>query len=85
MLFHYDGRTPPAAFCMRNTPMPLSIAFVDAAGGARVDRRHGAVPPTRRCPTYPAAGPYRYAIEVPQGRLPDVGIVAGATITPRTA
>ena len=59
-------------FCMRNTPTPLSIAWVAADGDGRVDHRHGAVPRTATsCPTYPPDGPYRYAIEVPQGDLDD--------------
>ena len=29
----------------------------------------------QNCPTYPAAGAFRYAVEVPQGRLPDIGVV----------
>ena len=33
-----------------------------------------------QCPTYPAAGPYRIAIEVPQGGLPRLGIGPGATV-----
>ena len=64
---------------MRNTPIPLSIAWFDADGALRVDRRHGAVratAPTAR-PTRPT-GPYRYALEVPQGDLDDLGIGPGA-------
>ena len=68
-------------FYMRNTPMPLSIAWIDAAGGlvstvdmAPCEDREG-------CPTYPPGGPYRMAIEVPQGRLADLGITPGAKVT----
>ena len=68
---------------MRNTPMPLSIAFIDVNGGLVSSTDMEPCPDQEGCPTYPAAGPYRYAIEVLQGRLPDFGIVEGATITPR--
>ena len=80
MVFVYDEDTT-GAFWMRNTPMPLSIAYVDAGGAAGVDHGHGAVPRTRRTArSYPAAGPYRYAVEVPQGRLDDLGITASARL-----
>ena len=52
-------RTSTSGFYMRNTPMPLSIAWFDADGAvvstadmAPCDDRDG-------CPLYPAAGPYR--------------------------
>ena len=78
MVFVYDEDTT-GAFWMRNTPMPLSIAYFDAGGRLVSTHRHGAVPRTRRTarPTRPT-GPYRYALEVPQGRLDDLGITASA-------
>ena len=33
------------------------------------------------CPSYPPAGAYRFAIEVPQGRLADLGISADSRVT----
>jgi hypothetical protein len=32
------------------------------------------------CRLYPAARPYRFALEVPQGDLPKLGLVEGATL-----
>ena len=32
------------------------------------------------CPTYAADGPYRYALEVPQGGLPRLGIGPGTRL-----
>jgi uncharacterized membrane protein (UPF0127 family) len=68
-------------FYMRNTPTPLSIAWIDSAGGvvsiadmAPCEDRDG-------CPTYQPGGPYRTAIEVFQGGLPALGITTGATVT----
>ena len=68
------------AFYMRNTPTPLSIAWV-AADGRLVSTADMAPCADRDdCPTYPPAGPYRTAIEVFQGGLDDLGITEGATI-----
>src|SRR5581483_9466003 len=62
MLVRFDADTN-LRFYMRNTPMPLSIAFiaadghgVSAADMAPCEDRDG-------CPLYAAAGPYRIAIE----------------------
>jgi uncharacterized membrane protein (UPF0127 family) len=79
MLFRYSAPvTQP--FFMRNTPMPLSIAFIDGAGRlvsavdmAPCEDRDG-------CPNYPPAGPFKTAIEVTQGALPLFGIEPGATV-----
>jgi uncharacterized membrane protein (UPF0127 family) len=79
MAFLYDEDVRNGFF-MRNTPTPLSIAWIDATGAivSTVDM----VPCEDRddCPRYDPAGPYRSAIEVFQGRLPDLGIAPGATV-----
>jgi uncharacterized membrane protein (UPF0127 family) len=68
-------------FYMRNTPMPLSIAWI-AADGAVVSTADMAPCEDRGgCPTYAPEGPYRYAIEVPQGRLDDLGITGSSRVT----
>lgn len=80
MVFQFpDVTTGP--FYMRNVPVGLSIAwfgadgrFVSATDMAPCENRDG-------CPTYTAAAPYRYAIEVLQGGLDDLGIGEGSTIT----
>ena len=36
------------------------------------------------CPLYPPGGPYRYAVEVAQGGLPDIGLTGAAALTPGT-
>jgi uncharacterized membrane protein (UPF0127 family) len=76
MLFRYDHDIDPAkeAFWMRNTPMPLSLVYLDNAGN--VVSTADMVPCGDRpdCASYPAAGTYRTAIEVPQGNLTRLGI-----------
>jgi uncharacterized membrane protein (UPF0127 family) len=79
MLFRFDGDSNDQ-FYMRNTPMPLSIAFVAADG--KVISTTDMAPCADRpgCPLYSAAAPYRTAIEVPQGQLQHLGIDTGATV-----
>lgn len=79
MLFEFPGEVE-GSFWMRNTPQPLSIAYFDAAGDlvSTTNMRPCGDDPT--CPGYPADGPFRFALEVPQGRLPDVGVVGAATL-----
>jgi uncharacterized membrane protein (UPF0127 family) len=67
-------------FWMRNTPMPLSIAYLAADGEIVSTADMEPCEDSPDCPSYPADGPYRTALEVPQGRLDDLGVVAGATV-----
>lgn len=82
MAFLYDTDVTNQ-FYMWNTPTPLSIAWI-AADGAIVSTADmapcvdGTDPAA--CPRYPPAGPYRTAIEVVQGNLDDLGIIAGAHV-----
>jgi uncharacterized membrane protein (UPF0127 family) len=79
MLFRSDSDTDES-FWMRNTPMPLSIAYVGHTGTlvSTADMQPCADSPD--CELYPPAGPYRLAIEVPQGKLGALGIAEGATV-----
>lgn len=61
-------------FFMRNTPMPLSIAFLDADGGLVSATDMEPCEDRDGCPTYGADGPYRLAVEVPQGQLAALGL-----------
>jgi uncharacterized protein len=72
MLFVYP-RPRPLSFWMRNTLVPLSIAFIDASGTiVRIsdmkprDERH-----------VPSDWPALYALEVPQGWFDSVGVSIG--------
>lgn len=80
MLFHFHDDVQEN-FWMRNTPMPLSIAYVNKDGGIVSTADMAPCGDSPDCPNYPPAGPYRFTIEVPQGRLDDLGIVEGAKIT----
>ncbi len=79
MLFVFAEDTT-TGFWMHNTPMPLSIAYLDAGGELVSTADMAPCPDTSDCPRYEAAAPFRYAVEVPQGRLDDLGIVPGATV-----
>lgn len=72
-VFDYSGRH---CFWMRNTPLPLSIAFIDDAG--RIANLADMQPHTEtlHCP----ASAIRYALEVSQGGFQQRGIVPGARV-----
>jgi len=75
MLFVFDD-TGRHCFWMRNTPLPLSIAFIDDAG--RIVNLAEMQPhtDTLHCP----ASAIRYALEVPQGGFQQRGIGPGAQV-----
>jgi len=81
MVFRFPEEVT-TAFWMKDTPLPLSIAWFDASG-AFVSSSD--MPPCpdgeQRCPTYRAAAPYQTAIEVPMGELPALGLVDRSRIT----
>lgn len=79
MLFKFASDTN-SAFYMKDTPLPLSIAFFDASGQfvSTADMTPCIDQPS--CPTYSAARPYRWALEVPQGALPRLSIGPGTRL-----
>jgi uncharacterized membrane protein (UPF0127 family) len=79
MVFVYPEDST-GGYWMRNTPMPLSIAYLDAGGRIVSTADMSPCGDRRDCPVYPAAGPYRYAVEVPRGRLDDLGLTGRARI-----
>jgi uncharacterized membrane protein (UPF0127 family) len=80
MVFLYP-RDVAEAFWMKNTLVPLSIAFVGADG--RVVSVAEMTPcQADPCPTYPPAGRYRYAVELAAGAFADAGVGAGARVVP---
>jgi len=80
MAFVYDEDVQNA-FYMRNTPTPLSIAWIAADGSVVTITDMEPCEDRDGCPSYPPSGPYRYAIEVPQGDLPALGITESSTVT----
>jgi uncharacterized membrane protein (UPF0127 family) len=81
MLFQFDS-DGTGGFWMKNTRLPLSIAYLAADGSIVSTADMEPCPDSaERCPGYPPDGPYRYAIEVVQGRLDDVGLEGDARLT----
>lgn len=70
MLFVMD-EIVRSAFTMRDTLIPLHIAFF-AEDGALVDLLEMTPCEAEPCPTYQPSGFYRYAVEVPLGRFHDL-------------
>ena len=68
------------AFYMRNTPTPLSIAWIAADGSVVTIADMEPCEDRDGCPSYAPSGPYRYAIEVPQGDLPALGITESSNV-----
>jgi uncharacterized membrane protein (UPF0127 family) len=64
-------------FYMKDTPMALSIAWF---GGSGQFVSSADMAPDRDQPVYYAAAPYRYAFEVPQGELAELGVGEGTTL-----
>ena len=70
------------SFWMKDTVLPLSIAWIDSAGGVVTTADMNPCPAgTANCPQFSASRPYRLAIEMAQGRLQDWGIGPGTTVT----
>jgi uncharacterized membrane protein (UPF0127 family) len=68
-------------FYMRNTPTPLSIAWIAADGSVVTIADMAPCEDRDGCPTYAPDGPYRYALEVFQGGLPALGITEASKVT----
>ena len=75
MVFEFE-RDTTARFWMRDTLLPLSIAFVDEAGTI-LDIVDMDPCTTASCPRYGPELPYRRALEVPQGWFDEVGAAPG--------
>ena len=75
MLFKFE-QAAPHCFWMRDTPLPLSIAFIDASGRIAGFADMQPRTDTLHCP----ATDVRYALEVAQGGFAQRGITAGARV-----
>lgn len=77
MLFVY-GRERQLSFWMRNTYIPLSIAFADSDG--RIVDLQDMEPLDDEPPSYVSAEPARYALEVNRGFFEERGVEVGDTM-----
>lgn len=76
MLFDF-GRTTQAGFWMKDTTIPLSIAFVDSSGKIVAIRDLEPLDLT----LVSSPSPYRYAIEVNRGWFDRNGVKEGSRVT----
>jgi len=75
MLFVYPGEEP-RSFWMKNTPLPLSIAFIDASG--RIVHIAD-MKPLHEEPV-PSVHPAMYALEMTKGWFQEHGVKVGQTV-----
>lgn len=81
MIFAFQTETS-GLFFMRNTRLPLSIAFFDNDGAFVSSADMDPCPDeVVDCPLYGADRPYRYALEAPKGALAGLGIGPGAVLS----
>jgi uncharacterized membrane protein (UPF0127 family) len=80
MLFEYPTDTE-GGFWMRNTPMPLSIAYFDEGGTLIEALDMEPCDDSADCPTYPSSAPFQFALEALQGELAEMAVRPGSTIT----
>lgn len=83
MLFDFPADTD-GGFWMRDTPLPLSIAYLDADGAiVSTADMEPCLDRGDQCPGYPPEGVYNDTVEVPQGGLEALGLDGpAARLTP---
>ncbi len=79
MVFIYQEDTQNS-YHMRGVPMPLSIGWFAADGLVVATSDMEPCLGQEICPSYSSGAVYRFSIEVPQGRLDDLGIVEGSRL-----
>ncbi len=89
MLFAF-GRAEPRSFVMRDCPIPIDIAFLDAEGRVVAIHAMQPEPPRRtdetpfsyeeRLRPYASAAPTQYAVETAGGRLAALGLQVGDVV-----
>jgi uncharacterized membrane protein (UPF0127 family) len=80
MVFRWPAETTEA-FYMKDTLIPLSVAWFDGYGRFVSSADMAPCPEATVCPLFSAAAPYTVAIEVPQGELTRLGIGPGSSLT----
>ncbi len=71
MVFVWD-RDTESTFWMKDTLIALDIAWFDARGGFVSRVTMLPCDDQQECPSHAADTPYRYALEMPQGTMPDL-------------
>lgn len=79
MIFRFD-EPGTGGFWMKNTIIPLTVAYFDADGRFVSSADMHPCPEGEDCPSYPPEGPYTTAVEVPLGGLGAIGIAPGAVL-----
>ena len=79
MVFVFD-QSASGSFWMRNTPMPLSIAYLDASGRAVDVFDMAPCSDSPSCPGYPPSAPFAFALEVPKGTFEALGLTKGSVL-----
>lgn len=80
MIFEWPAPTR-TYFYMKDTVLPLSIAWFAASGRWVGAADMASCPPTTlHCPLYRPALAYQYALEVPRGGLPALGAGPGSSL-----
>jgi uncharacterized membrane protein (UPF0127 family) len=84
-------RPQPFAMVMRDCPVPIDVAFLDADGRIVAQHEMSVEPPRRpgetaldyesRLPLYPSGAPVHFAIETGGGRLRELGLGVGTRVS----
>ena len=79
MIFRFE-QEQELTFWMRNTRIPLSIAFFSASGGFVSWADMEPCGDSADCPRYTSGGPAMFALEVQKGGLPAAGAIPGSRL-----
>ena len=79
MLFAHDEEIT-ANLTMEGVPVPLSVGFFDGSGGFTGAIGMAPCAAGGECPAYVPPTSFRWALEVPEGSLPALGVGDGARI-----
>ena len=86
MLFTFDQRPVQSAFYMKDTLIPLDIAFMGGDGVVQEVLTMEPCPPeVKACPLYQPKQSYLSALEMEKGKAAVFGLSAGAKVTPAGA
>ncbi|MBW3659377.1 MAG: DUF192 domain-containing protein [Actinobacteria bacterium] len=84
MLFLWDGSERTGGFWMKDTLVPLDIAYIRSGEIVDIQRMEPCPEyddPRTDCPSYPPAAPYDTALEVAAGWFAAQDVVVGSAVT----